>query len=94
AAFAQPGDFTAGENAYYGGLCRFDMSPKPAYDVVRDLFGREWRTNIDVEASGRYVCRGFHGTYDAEFTSNGKTVKQEVRINPDFADSLTVNFPA
>ena len=94
AAFAKPGDFTAGENAYYGGLCRFDMSPKPAYDVIRDLFGREWRTNIDVETSGRYVCRGFHGTYDAEFTSNGKTVKQEVRINPDFADSLIINFPA
>lgn len=92
AAFAEPGDFSKGENAYYGGLCRFDMSPKPAYDVVRDLFGREWRSSADAEASGRYVFRGFYGTYDAEFTSNGKTVKQEVHLNRDFPRTLKVEI--
>ena len=83
AAFAKPGDFSGGENAYYGGLCRFDMSPKPAYEVIKDLFGREWRTNIDADAADRYVFRGFYGTYDAEFTSNGKTVRKEIHLSRD-----------
>ncbi|MBO7687228.1 MAG: endo-1,4-beta-xylanase [Kiritimatiellae bacterium] len=78
---AKPGDFTKGENTYYGGLCRFDMTPKPAYNVLRDLFGREWRTNIDREVSGgRFSFRGFYGTYEIEVTSNGKTVKRDFHI--------------
>lgn len=90
AAFAKPGDFSGGENAYYGGLCRFDMSPKPAYEVVKDLFGREWRTNVDAEASGRYVFRGFYGTYDAEFTSSGKTVRTEIHVGRDLVPSKSI----
>ena len=78
---AEPGDFSKGENTYYGGLCRFDMTPKPAYNVLRDLFRREWRTNIDREVSGgRFSFRGFYGTYEIEVTSNGKTVKRDFHI--------------
>jgi len=93
AAFAEPGDCSKGENAYYGGLCRFDMTPKPAYDVVRDLFGREWRTKVDAEASGHYVFRGFYGTYDATFTSNGRTVRREIHLGRDDRFDETVRFP-
>ena len=92
AAYAKPGDFSGGENAYYGGLCRFDMTPKPAFQVVKDLFGKEWRTNVDIETSGRYVFRGFYGTYDAEFTSNGKTVQKEMHLGKDFASDLKVEI--
>ena len=57
------------------------MTPKPAYNVIRDLFGREWRTNIDREVSGgRLSFRGFYGTYEIEVTSNGKTVKRDFHI--------------
>jgi len=94
AAFAEPGDFKNGENAYYGGLCRFDMTPKPAYQVVKDLFGKEWRTNVDAESAARHVFRGFYGTYDAEFTSNGKTVRQTVQLGRDLPKTLKVEFPA
>ena len=83
---AEPGDFSKGENVYRGGLCRFDMSPKPAYEVIRDLFGREWRTNVERDvAGGRMAFRGFCGTYEIEATSNGRTVRREFhlgRVNP------------
>lgn len=90
AAFAEPGDFSGGENLYYGGLCRFDMTPKPAYRVVRDLFGKEWRTNFERDVGGQFSFRGFHGTYELEATANGRTVKQEFRLNPDFADRIEI----
>lgn len=92
AAFAAPGDFTGGENAYYGGLCRFDMTPKPAYYVIKDLFGKEWRTNFERDTAGKLSFRGFYGTYELEATSNGKTVKQEIRINPDHTDRLDITI--
>ena len=80
---AVPGDCSKGENIYYGGLCRFDMSPKPAYDVIRELFGREWRTDLERDVSGgRMAFRGFHGTYEIEATSNGKTVTREFHLAP------------
>jgi len=90
AAFAKPGDFSGGENVYYGGLCRFDMTPKPAYDVVKDLFGREWRTNFTRDTGGRFAFCGFHGTYDLEATANGKTVTHTFHIGPSRADVLNV----
>jgi len=80
---ATPGDFSKGENVYYGGLCRFDMTPKPAYDVIRELFGREWHTDLERDVSGgRMAFRGFHGTYEIEATSNGKTVTREFHLGP------------
>ena len=80
---ATPGDCSKGENIYYGGLCRFDMSPKPAYEVIRELFGREWRTDLERDVSGgRMAFRGFHGTYEIEATSNGKTVTREFHLGP------------
>ena len=78
---ATPGDFSKGENTYYGGLCRFDMTPKPSYEVIRELFGREWRTDLERDVSGgRMAFRGFHGTYEIEATSNGRTVTREFHL--------------
>ena len=92
AAYAKPGDFSGGENLYYGGLCRFDMTPKPAYRVLCDLFGREWRTNFERDVGGQFSFRGFHGTYELEATSDGRTVKREFRLNPDFTDRIEVRI--
>ena len=64
-----------------GSLCRRDMSPKPAYNAICDLFGREWRTNFEREApGGRLSFRGFCGTYEVEATSNGRTVRREFHV--------------
>ena len=80
AAFAEPGDMTAGENYYYGGLMRFDGTPKPAYNVIKNLFEKEWRTNDKVSTTnGTAWFKGFYGTYDLEITTEGicKTVQIE-----------------
>ena len=100
AAGSAPGDFSKGENLFYGGLCRFNLSPKPAYEVVRDLFQHEWRTDFVRDVSGgRLDFRGFFGTYEVKATSCGHTVTRRFAItrgNPlpvkiDFssADSAT-----
>ena len=89
----KPGDFSGGENIFHGGLCRFDLSPKPAYEVIRDLFGREWRTNIDREApGGRFSFRGFYGSYSLEATSNGKTIVKEFTLAPDGRTALELTI--
>ena len=64
-----------------GSLCRSDMSPKPAYNAICDLFGCEWRTNFERDApGGRLSFRGFCGTYEVEATSNGRTAKREFHV--------------
>ena len=42
AAWAPQGDMTVGENIFRGGLLRFDMSKKPAYDMIKHLFTERW----------------------------------------------------
>ena len=63
---AEPGDFGKGENVYRGGLLRHDLSPKPAYQALRDLFGGTWRTDLTAEtdADGVLRFRGFRGDYE------------------------------
>ena len=66
AAFAPQGDMTSGENIYHGGLIRFDMSKKPAYDMVHHLFHERWITDTEAEtdADGNAVFKGFYGDYE------------------------------
>lgn len=66
AAFAPQGDMQAGENYYRGGLMRFDLSEKPAYEMVDELFNKRWRTDMSVETdgSGEAKFKGFYGDYD------------------------------
>ena len=72
AAFAEPGDMSGGENSYYGGLLRFDMSKKPAYDRIHDLFTKHWITEAETETGkdGTAKFKGFYGDYELEI--NGK----------------------
>ena len=73
---AEPGDMTAGENYYYGGLIRFDMTPKPAYYRIKNLFEKEWHTEGEAPHAyeGSYQFKGFYGDYEAEIVRDGKTV--------------------
>ena len=87
---AEPGDMATGENRYYGGLCRFDMTPKPAFNVIKDLFGKEWRTNFERDVGGKFAFRGFKGTYELEATANGKTVRREFGINTVSPNSVDI----
>lgn len=65
---ADPGDFTNGENKLAGGLVRFDMTPKPALEVIKKLFSEEWHTETQVttDDGGFAVFKGFYGNYDVK----------------------------
>ena len=91
---AEPGDMTAGENYYYGGLTRFDMSQKPAYFVLRDLFKKTWHTETEATTGDYGTCqfKGFYGKYDMEVTVDGKTTTQEIRLSKDAFNKFTVRL--
>jgi GH35 family endo-1,4-beta-xylanase len=79
AAYAPLGS-EEGENHYAGGLCRFDMSPKPSYLALDRLINKEWRTNLTAECEGEYSFRGFFGEYEIEITEGEKVTKHTVSL--------------
>ena len=94
AAFgAVPGDMTAGENYYYGGLLRFDFTPKPAYEMIRDLFKKEYRTELELDApGGEAVFKGFYGDYELEIATPSGTVRKNIRLSKGLKNSFTVTL--
>ena len=79
---ASQGDMSIGENYYYGGLFRFDLSPKPAYYKIKELFGERWHTEEELVAdeNGSVDFRGFFGSYDVEIEIDGKAVKTSIDL--------------
>ena len=80
---AEPGDMNHGENTYYGGLLNFDMSEKPAFKVLRDLFTNTWRTDALLETNeiGMSSLKAFCGDYEAEIVCGDKTIKKNITIS-------------
>ena len=76
------GDMTLGENYYYGGLIRFDMTPKPAYYTIKNLIKNKWHTETDIisDADGKASFKGFYGEYEAEIIFNGKTFNKTINL--------------
>ncbi len=77
------GDMTRGENIYYGGLLRFDGSPKPAYNKIKALLQKEWHTEASVttDAEGIADFRGFYGEYAVEILANGKQYERRLSLS-------------
>jgi len=71
-------DFTD-RHAWQGapaGLVRADMSPKPAYAVLRQLVRGDWWTGpraLTTDARGRVTFRGYLGTYRIQAGPNAAT---------------------
>ncbi|MBQ6832350.1 MAG: endo-1,4-beta-xylanase [Oscillospiraceae bacterium] len=63
---ASQGNMKVGENRFYGGLLRFDMTPKPAYYTLKDLIQNKWHTEIEAvtDVNGQVRFNGFLGEYD------------------------------
>ena len=74
---------TLGENIYYGGLLRFDMSPKPAYYAIKNLLENKWHTEVELETdeNGELRYRGFYGDYSLDITIDGKNVCKEIKLS-------------
>lgn len=82
------GDMEQGENRFHGGLCRFDLSEKPAFGVIRDLFSKEWHTEGHTcDKEGEACFRGFLGDYELTLTYRGKEIKRALSLT-DTKDNL------
>ena len=77
------GDMTLGENVYYGGLLRFDMSPKPAYYAIKNLIEKEWHTETELETNenGEISYRGFYGEYDLAVTVGEENLSKNIKLS-------------
>ena len=80
---ASQGNMALGENYYYGGLLRFDLSPKPAYEKIKELTQKRWHTEATLctSESGTADFRGFYGNYTIEITANGKNEMKEITVS-------------
>lgn len=93
AAYCEAGDMLHGENYYYGGLVRYDFTPKKAYYTIKEMFEKEYRTNLVITApDGTGSFKGFYGKYDLEITSNGKKATKELHLNKEMNNHFTVEL--
>ncbi len=85
AAFAPQGAMDVGENYYRGGLCRFDLSKKPAFDMLKKLFHETWHTEAELgtDDGGEATWKGFYGMYDCEITVDGKTTNVPLHLTKE-----------
>jgi endo-1,4-beta-xylanase len=91
AAFAPQGDMTAGENKYFGGLLRFDMSEKPAYKMLKKLVNEEWHTSTVVKANGASATfRGFYGDYKLTVHAGGKSIPVDYRLSKNAMNKVEI----
>ena len=73
---------TAGENYYYGGLMRHDMTPKPAVEMFRRYMKKEWHTDaaFTCDEGGWGAFRGFYGWYDVTVEADGICHTERVHV--------------
>ena len=93
-AYGKQGDMTNGENYYHGGLVRFDMTPKPAYYAIRDLFHKTWRTDEETGTNdeGRAAVKGFYGQYEVTVHAGDKTVTKTLDLSAKGKRELTLSL--
>ena len=93
AAWAPQGDMTAGENKYFGGLLRFDMSEKPAYKTLKKLINEDWHTEETVKANGNTAkFRGFYGDYELIVHADGKTIPVDFKLSKEANNRITIQL--
>ena len=80
---ASQGDMTLGENYYYGGLLRFDLSPKPAYFKIKELLQKRWHTEAELvtDKNGSAEFRGFYGDYSAVISSSEEVISTKIFLS-------------
>jgi endo-1,4-beta-xylanase len=68
-----------------GALFDANWNLKPVGQAFRDLVFKTWWTNVSgsSDANGAYNARGFMGDYKITASANGKTVSQNVKLEPN-----------
>ena len=89
---ASQGNMALGENYYYGGLLRFDLSPKPAYFRIKDLLQKRWHTETELvtDGNGNAEFRGFYGDYTADVAVNGKVLTTKLALSKASENSIDI----
>ena len=86
------GDMTIGENVYYGGLFRFDMTPKPAFFAIQNLIKKKWHTDTSLvtDAEGCAKMRGFYGTYAFTVETENGIETREITLSKDGKNNIEI----
>ncbi len=93
AAYCEPGDMQSGENYYYGGLIRYDFTPKKAFYAIKDMFEKEYRTSLVTTApEGTFSFKGFYGNYDLEITAKGRKEKRSIHFSREKDKHFDIEF--
>lgn len=91
AASAKPGDMTRGENRFYGGFLRHDLSEKPVYKMLKKLVNEQWHTETAVKAvDGTAKFRGFYGDYDLTVFAGGKQIPAKITLSKEKKNTFTL----
>lgn len=91
---ASQGDMTLGENYYYGGLFRFDLTPKPAYFTLKKMIQETWHTELQTATNedGIAEFRGFYGEYELCITTEDNTVTKTINLSSKSDNEITVEL--
>ena len=76
-----------------GGSWNKDWTPKPAGEVLIDLLGKQWRTNVDLStgSDGRAACLAFRGELHATASFAGRSAEAVVIL--DAAAETVIRLP-
>jgi len=76
------------------GLLRKDMTPKPAYNVLKDLIKGKWwtRTQTEVDTKSRASFRGFYGDYKVTVISGGRKLTGTFTFNKNTKGPIQVSL--
>lgn len=86
------GNMTIGENIYYGGLFRFDMTPKPAFLTLQNLIHKKWHTEAELatDAEGYAKMRGFYGKYEITVQTESGTETREIFLSKNSDNNVEI----
>lgn len=83
------------ENKLPAGLVREDLSPKPAFEVLRNLIRKEWWTIIQQSSgqSSSLKLQGFYGDYQLTAKHGDQTVQQKLHLTKNGNNEFEIAFP-
>ncbi|UCD00176.1 MAG: endo-1,4-beta-xylanase [Phycisphaerales bacterium] len=89
-------DFTD-QNAWQrapAGLVREDMTPKPAYDKLKELIRNRWWTQTEaaIQAEGEARFRGFLGDYEVAAQVDGRKLTGTFRLDRTAMEKIDVHM--
>lgn len=75
-----------------GGMLRSDLTPKPVYNVIKNLITDVWHTSLlgSTGSSGGVNLRGFYGSYDVTVEWNGRVTSASFVLEEGTTNSWTI----